>query len=151
MNAQPWAFVVIQDKARLQRYSDGAKRLIVQQTTTDAKAQRYATLLRDENFNVFYDAGTLIMICVTQRGPYSEADAWLAAENLMLTACDLGLGTCCVGFAVPLLNTREIKAELAIPDGALVVAPIIVGYPRAPSPAPPRAAPRVFSWLREPF
>jgi nitroreductase len=150
MNAQPWAFAIVQDRERLQRYSDDAKRLITQQTRADAKTRQYSALLRNQSFNVFYDAGTLIVICVAQRGPYSEADAWLAAENLMLTACDLGLGTCCVGFAVPLLNTPEVKAELAIPESAVVIAPIIVGYPRAQTPAPPRAAPRIFSWLRDP-
>lgn len=149
MNAQPWAFAVVQDRERLQRYSDAAKRLTLQQMTPDEKTRHYSTLLRNESFNIFYDAGTLILICVTEPAPYGEADCWLAAENLMLAACDLGLGSCCIGFAVSLLNTPEIKAELAIPAHARVVAPIIVGYPRAPTHAPPHAAPWVLSWLRD--
>jgi nitroreductase len=39
-----------------------------------------------------------------------------AAQNLMLAACGRGLGTCCVGFARPWLNLREVKSELAFPN-----------------------------------
>lgn len=42
------------------------------------------------------------------------ADCWLAAENLMLSACALGLGTCCIGSAIPALNSPEAKSELGI-------------------------------------
>lgn len=89
---------------------------------------------------------TLIVICARDGGPYVQADCWLAAENLMLAACDAGLGTCCIGFAIPVLNTVELKAELRIPADTAAVAPIIVGYPSGPVDAPARAEPRVLSW-----
>ena len=65
------------------------------------------------------------------------------AENLMLTACDAGLGTCCIGFAVPLLNTPEAKAEMAFPEAASAIAPIIVGYPSAVPSAVARNPPQI--------
>lgn len=80
-------------------------------------------------FCVFYDAGTLIVICAKPMGPFAVADCWLAAENLMLAACAMGLGTCCIGSAVPALNTVDAKAELGIPLDVTAVAPIIVGVP----------------------
>jgi len=69
------------------------------------EAAASARLLRDESFKVFYDAGTLIVICTTEQNHYAEADCWLSAQNLMLAACDLGLGTCPIGLSVPVLNT----------------------------------------------
>lgn len=147
MNAQPWVFAVVQDRATLQRYSDASKKLLLEGPMGDPKAGRYAELLRSETFDIFYDAGTLIAIGVEQRGPFTDADSWLAAENLMLTACDLGLGTCCIGFAVPLLNTDSVKRELGIPASGAVVAPIIVGHPSVKVPPVPRREPRISSWL----
>ena len=147
MNAQPWAFAIVQDAATLKRYSDRAKALLLA-AEPDTKTRHYRSMLQDENFNIFYDATTLIVICCKERGQYTAADCWLAAENLMLAACDMGLGSCPIGFAVPVLNDREIKQELCIPSNGEAVAPIIVGYPRQPSNAVPRAVPTVLSWIR---
>jgi nitroreductase len=94
------------------------------------------------------NAGTLVVIGSRERGTYTDADCWLAAENLMLAACEAGLGSCPIGFAVPLLNTRAAKEELRFPAAAIVVAPIILGYPRSAVPAPTRAEPQILSWTR---
>jgi nitroreductase len=104
-------------------------------------------VIKDEKFNIFYDASTLV-ICARDAGTYVQADCWLAAENLMLAACDVGLATCCIGFAIPVLNTPEVKAELQIPAEVASVAPIIVGYPNSTVAAPSRTEPRILSWLR---
>lgn len=147
MNAQPWAFAIVQDRAQLKRYSDRAKAMLLA-GAADPKTSRYTEILRDEHFNVFYDASTLVVICVDERGTYTDADCWLAAENLMLAACDVGLGTCPIGFAVPLLNTEEVMRELGIPREGAAIAPIIVGYPRAAMGREARREPRVLSWSR---
>ena len=66
-------------------------------------------------FCVFYDASTLIVICAKPMGPFVSADCWLAAENLMLAASALGLGTCCIGSAIPALNSPEAKPRAGDP------------------------------------
>ena len=66
----------------------------------------------------------------------------------MLAACAEGLATCCIGFAVEVLNEPEVKAELHSPTDGVAVAPIILGYPRGTTPAVPRAEPRIASWIR---
>ena len=147
MNAQPWGFAIIQDTARLKRYSDRAKALLLAMKP-EAKASQYRPMLQDETFNIFYDARTLVVICCKERSPYADADCWLAAQNLMLAACDMGLGSCPIGFAVPVLNERDVKQELRIPPNGAAVAPIIVGYPREPSRPVPRAQPTLFSWYQ---
>jgi hypothetical protein len=52
------------------------------------------------------------------------------------------------GFAVPPLNTRQVKEELKLPELAVVVAPIIVGHPRTTLPVVPRLQPRISAWIR---
>ena len=144
VHAEPWAFAVIQDRALLERYSMRAKELLLAQP--GPQAARLRDLVAAPGFNIFYDAGTLVVICARPLGPWVVADCWLAAENLMLAACAMGLGTCPIGFAVGLLNLPDIKAELGIPADVTAVAPLIVGVPRGQSPEVPRKPPLVLSW-----
>jgi nitroreductase len=154
MHLEPWAFVVVQDKERLRRYSDLAKAMLLDQgRTTDSMVRArdphphgHLAMLADPGFNIFYDAGTLVVICRKSGGAFADADCWLAAENLMLAATAEGLGTCCIGFAVAILNTADVKQELGIPDDGAAVAPIIVGVPSATPPSVPRKAPDILSW-----
>jgi nitroreductase len=66
----------------------------------------------------------------------------------MLAACALGLGTCCIGSAVPALNSPETKSELGIPAEVEIVAPIIVGVPSGPVLEASRRNPTIVSWTR---
>jgi nitroreductase len=148
MNRQPWLFSIVQDVAQLKRYSDRAKAMLLAQMSGDGKAKHYEDLLRSDSFNIFYDASTLVVIGTPERGPYTDADCWLAAQNLLLAAWDAGLGSCCIGFSIPVLNTPDVKAELGLPAGGAAVAAVILGYPSAtPSPVS-RAEPKIASWSR---
>jgi nitroreductase len=155
MHLEPWAFVVIQDKARLRRYSDRAKAMLLEQgRDTDSMVHAgdphphgHLAMLADPAFNIFYNAGTLVVICRKTGGAFADADCWLAAENLMLAATAKGLGTCCIGFAVSLLNQADIKRELGIPEAGAAVAPIILGVPSSTPAVVSRKAPDVLAWL----
>jgi nitroreductase len=154
MHAEPWAFVVVQDRAALKRYSEIAKGFWAKEVEKyrdlhlgESPAQSaFAEQFASPEFSVFYDAGTLIVICANTSRPFAVADCWLAAENLMLAACALGLGTCCIGSAVAALNTPTVKAELNIAADMEAVAPIIVGVPRELPPAVTRHEPQVLAW-----
>jgi nitroreductase len=148
MNRQPWLFSIVEDMAQLKRYSDRAKTMLLERMSGDAKAGHYAERLRSPAFNIFYDASTLIVIGVGERGDYTDADCWLAAANLMLAATDIGLATCPIGFAIPILNVLEVKKEIGLPPSGVAVAPILVGYPIASSAPVPRADAKVVSWSR---
>lgn len=149
LNTQPWSFAIVQDRELLQRFSDGAKRVALQHVAHDPKSAHYEALLRGEAFDVFHGASTLIVMSAVQPGAYGDAAVWLAAENLMLAACAIGLGTCCIGLAIPFLNTAELKAELSIPPTGRIVAAIAVGHPSGVQPTLPRAAPSIVCWLRD--
>ena len=155
MRLEPWAFVVIQDDATLKRYSDRAKaswaaELVkyrdLQVAVDEVTRSAFAARLASPDFSVFYDAGTLIVICSRSAGPFAASDCWLAAENLMLAACAMGLGTCCIGSAVPAFNTPEAKAEFGLPSDVTAVAPIIVGVPNGTAAPAARKDPDVLYW-----
>lgn len=148
IHQEPWAFVVVQDVNLLKRLSDRAKPLLVeeaQRAHRDRGGHRLE-IFESPDFNLFYDAGTLIVICGKSMGPYVVADCWLAAENLMLAACSMGLGSCVIGSAVLGLNTSEVKAELGIPTEISVIAPIIVGVPSGETSPSLRREPEVLAW-----
>jgi nitroreductase len=122
--------------------------MLLDQASTDPKTRHYGPRLSDPAFNIFYDASTLVVIGTKERGTYTDADGWLAAENLMLAACEAGLGSCPIGFAIPLLNTPQAKEELGFLASAAVVAPILLGYASVAAAPVPRAEPQILSWAR---
>jgi nitroreductase len=148
MHEEPWSFAVIQDKNLLNRLSDNAKELVRSeaQGSHSRHAKHSLELVNKSCFHVFYNAGTLIVICGKFQGPFVAADCWLAAENLMLAAFAKGLGTCVIGFAVSALNTPEWKAELKIPAEMTALAPIILGVPAGETPSVPRKQPEIVVW-----
>ena len=156
IHEEPWRFVIVQDTVILKRLSDRAKTLAVDEASRHhdllkapgaAPSRDMLSILAHPAFNIFYDASTLIVICGKALSQYVPADCWLAAENLMLAACAMGLGTCCIGFSIPILNTPMVKQELGIPLDVTAVAPIIVGYPKGPVPPVPRKPPEILTWV----
>ena len=157
MHREPWSFVVIQDRELMKRISDRAKTMAIAEVTAHSEllrapgatpSSRLPAHLSDSSFNIFYDAGTLIVICGKQIDSFVTADCWLAAENLMVGASAIGLGTCCIGFALPALHTPEIKRELGIPDDTDAVAAIILGIPQGQAQVVPRKPPQILRWFK---
>ncbi|HEY1232724.1 MAG TPA: nitroreductase family protein [Candidatus Binatia bacterium] len=148
VHEEPWVFVIVQDTALLKSLSDRAKKIFAAQAedTHPGQARRLREMISDPNFNIFYDASTLIIICAKPEGIFVAADCWLAAENLLLAAYGMGLGSCVIGFAVPALNTAEIKAELGIPPECSAIVPIIVGVPTGDTPRSTRKEPEILTW-----
>jgi len=143
MNIQNWAFGVITDPARLKDYSDKVKAELMKHVDEWEWLSRYKEMISDPNYHVFYHAPALVVIYSKSFGTLGEINCCLAAENLMLAACDMGLGTCWIGFATELLNQPEMKKELGVPEEYTAVAPIIVGHPAGDVPEVPRNAPEV--------
>jgi len=146
MNAQPWAFYVVQDKHLLKTWSDRAKIVYLAQAPPTDLPEPYRQILSDPAFNIFYDAPALILICAKPGGMVPAEDCSLAGQTLMLAAYGHGLGTCPIGFARAWLNRPEVKLELGIPAAYEPVLPIIVGYPREIPPPRERRTPEILAW-----
>ena len=148
VHEEPWAFAIIQDAKALKRLSDRAKPLFVEEAHR-AHLDRGGHALEifgRPDFNLFYNAGTLIVIGATTTGPFIAADCWLAAENLMLAAAAMELGSCVIGSALPALNNAGVKTEIGIPADFTAIAPIIVGHPSGDTPPTPRKEPKILLW-----
>ena len=149
MHEEPWAFTVIQDRKLLRELSDAA-RVEARKDLENQPAghmKHRPKMLDDPDFNIFYNAGTLVIIWARPMGPFASADCWLAAENLMLAACGMGLGSCVIGLSLGALRLPEWKARLGVHERMTPVAPIILGVADQPPPPVPRKPPEILSWL----
>ena len=146
MNRQPWSFVVVKDRALLDRCADRAKAHVLASLVPGSPLAHYRDHLASRDFHVFYNAPALVVICATATDHMAAQDCCLAAQNLMLAAHARGLGTCWIGFAESWLNQPTGKKELGIPFHHVPVAPIIIGHPHA-VPAPPERRNPDISWF----
>ena len=154
LGQEPWAFVIIQDKILLKNLSDYAKPLFLNQIHQhhqhhSKQAQHKLDLFNRPDFNIFHDANTLIVICGKKNAPFFTADCWLAAENMMLAACAMNLGSCVIGSALSAFEVPEVRTKLRIPDSYSAVAPIVIGYPDEKNTPSSRKSPVVFSCISE--
>lgn len=157
MHVEPWLFVVVQDRDALKRCSDVARATILEQPhvykdlhdpSPTPKNGGFLKALGSPDFNIFYNAGTLVLVCARMTNTFVAADCWLAAGHLMLAAAALGLGTCCIGSALPAVNSAAVKALFGVPADVTAVVAIIVGV-SAHAPAPTtRQPPQILSWLK---
>jgi nitroreductase len=140
INIQPWKFTIITSKEEMKRLSDIAKPLLIR-SLPDVGDEGLVGLKRrlsDPKYNIFYNAPLLIFVSGA-KGRFDIYDCSMAAQNMMLAAYSLGIGSCWIGTAVGLAKDTKIKAELGVPEDHEVHAAIIFGYPKDGFPqAPPK-------------
>jgi nitroreductase len=129
------AFVVVEGPKRLAELGERAK--------AHARANRPPgsgwDWVDNPDFNVFWNAPALIVICASPAAPDTDWDCCRAGQTLMLSAHARGLGSCWVGAPLAWLGSPEGAAAVGIPEGFAPVAPILVGWPAITS--PPREVP----------
>lgn len=146
VNQQPWTFTIVRDQLILDSISQKAKLHMLQIMQGTPQEADFRSRLIDPAFHIFYHAPVLILISAINTGLSIVEDCSLAAENLMLSAYDGGLGSCWIGFAQSYLNTPEGKALIHIPESWVPVAPIIVGHAKSMPPFVARKEP-VIRWV----
>lgn len=146
MNEQPWAFVIVQDPKLLTRWSERIKAHVLKRLKPGSVLAKYRDMLASSEYHVFHQAGTLIIICAKPGAHNGVEDCSLAAQNLMLAAHAMGLGTCPIGFARPWLSRAGIKRSIGIPASYVPVFPVVVGYPRGEAAAVARNEPEILVW-----
>lgn len=89
----------------------------------------------------FYDAPTVITLFAPKQFLYSVNDCSVAAENMMLAAASLGIGSCLIGagwesFADPYGNATLVA--WGVRTDYYAVCHVVLGYPREESPPLPK-------------
>ncbi len=134
-NAQPWHFLVVQDRDLIRRFAPlyreawWAKRADAGITDSgDERLQtpvmRSARRLADE----IGEASLLILLCATAQGAGAAASVIPSVQNLLLAARALGIGGN-ITTLHPSVDQR-VKALFNIPEPAQVVYCVPMGYPK---------------------
>lgn len=147
MNLQPWAFAVLLNRERIEGYAKRAKDWLLASLSQTAYEPSIRHMLEDRKYVLFYHAPALVVVLAKSSGTQAAEDCCLAAENLMLSARNEGLGSCWIGLARPWLDLPTTKTELKLPERYHVVAPIVLGHPKA-WPESHGRKPAEIRWLR---
>lgn len=137
MNMQPWAVRVVDAPD----FIEGVTAIAVEQMPQ---------LKEQEGFrNFFRNAPTVAFIACPEESYSGEYDCGLLSENMMLSAWSMGIGSCCLGSVVPVMNSDAAKPyleRLNLPEDYKLMVAIAFGYPASDDviTAPKRDASKAF-------
>ena len=142
MNAQPWEVRIVDNP----EFIEGCTKLFVERMKQDP---RRAKMVEDPSFrNMFRNAPTVVFIAIND-GRFSSIDCGLMAQNMMLAAKSLGIGSVALGSPVDFFQS-EVAAEyynkLDIPDTHTLALVLGFGYPDESPDAKPRDESKV-RWI----
>ena len=141
-NSQPWQFIVITNKKTIQDLSMHVKneirkvlkrRFLYQLFLPDLKNRDslrslYGLSMVKKDV-VFHDAPVLIFI-VTKKAAFNTESCACCAENMMLAAHALGIGSCWIGFAHFLGLNKNVLADIGVPKEMHIASSLVFGYPK---------------------
>ena len=120
MNMQPWAVRVVDAPD----FIEGVTNIALEQNPE---------LKEQESFrNLFRNAPTVAFIACPVESYSGEFDCGLLSENMMLAAWSMGIGSCCLGSVVPVMNSEAAKPyleRLQLPKEYKLMLAIAFGYP----------------------
>jgi nitroreductase len=122
----------------MKRFSDTAKKALLQTLpdVADEGLEGFKSALKNPQYNIFYSAPLLVFISGAQ-SQFAVNDCSMAAQNMMLAAYTVGIGSCWIGTAALSANTPKGKTDLGVPEDNQVYAAIIFGYPKGGFPKAP--------------
>jgi nitroreductase len=143
-NRQPCRFIIIRNRKKIEQLSSESKRNLLADLARNPglPLKQYEAMLRDETFNVFYNAPCLVYVIGPRDLHSLEVDCGLAAAYFMFSAVSRGLGTCWIGLGAN-IRDRSVLTEIGVPDDCRIVAPVILGYPVSIPPASERRSPEI--------
>ncbi len=146
---QPWAFVVVQDQTFLNKVSDYCKPLMISlmKDAHDGMSDKFRSLLESLDYSIYYHAPAVIMVVGKTNSRFREIDTSLCAQNMMLAAHALGIGSCWIGSTEVAYENKELMAGFGIPEGYSPIGTIVFGYP-AERPESHDKHPAKVTWVR---
>jgi len=142
-NWQPWRFVIVTNKNLISRISKKIRKklkrlsiffplgkLFIKELRTKRAIDFIDKLKHTDEDIIYYNAPLLILVFADKKNRFTTIDCSLAAQNMMLAAQSLGIGSCYIGFSKLIENDRKIFSELKIPKNFRIICSLIFGYPQ---------------------
>jgi nitroreductase len=122
-NDQSCFFSVIQNRGLIEELSEGSKKEMQK-----APIDWVARLGKNEKYNIYYDAPTVVIVAAKRDAISPAADACAAIENILIAAQSLGIGSCWIGFTRYFFTVPERYTKVMIPDGYVVHYGVALGF-----------------------
>lgn len=171
-NGQPWKFIVVTDrelsdkidrkcadvtnkihwlyngKERWRRMSVSLLSLL-QPSKWDQRPISAMQKIKQSNGCITFNAPVVIHLLKDKRGiSHPDIDVAIAAQNLVLAAHALGLGTCYIGFIASTIKyAPAVRKMLGIDYPYELVTSICVGYPKVKQDKPVPRGPVPVEWI----
>jgi len=136
-NLQPWHFTVVQNKDLMKELNVESKKCFA-----DSDDEMFRQMANNKNFDIFYNAPSIIVVSGERSDTISQIDCAAATENMILAAESLGIGTCWIGLVTFLFRSEkavEYAKKLEIPEGHEPYYALTLGYKKI---ADPKVKPR---------
>ena len=108
-NDQPWHFTVIQEKELIDYMNVETKK-----NMRNAPIDWLQNMGKNEKLHIYHDAPTVIVFSGRNDALAPLMDCCAAAQNMLLAANSLGIGSCWVGLAKFFFQNPENAAELIL-------------------------------------
>ena len=160
LNTQPWKFVVITDKKLIVELSLAIRkfikrlypllpflRLFIKELKDDMIVGAIRKTATSSDDTVFYGAPALVIIASDRKDHWVAVNCALAAQNMMLAAYSLGIGSCFIGRGDVIERRKRLLKKVGIEKGYKIQASMIFGYVKDdPKSAPHRKSDNILSW-----
>lgn len=125
-NQQPWHFTIIQNKDFINHMN-----VVSKETARHSESEYLKKLGNNDQFHVFYNAPVVIIVSGDESAMSPRLDTAAAAENMLIAAESLGLGSCWVGMLRLCVNGevgKPIVEKFNLPEGYLPYFAVVIGH-----------------------
>ena len=127
VNSQNWHFTVIQDAELISWMDNKIKEYLPPRFVSSYKERNGGR----EDFNMFYNAPTLILISGDAKDSWTESNCGYAVQNMCLAAQSVGVASIIIGVTRFMFNGPDADTyakELGVPDGYRPLYTVCFGY-----------------------
>lgn len=121
-NAQPWKFIIVEDRDLRYKIADATSNRLLSINHFTKQAPLHIIIV-EEQANFSSSIGSFF-----KKKHFPHIDIGIVAEHICLAAADEGLGSCMIGW----FDEKKIKEILHIPSSRSVVLDIVLGYSTQP-------------------
>ncbi|NQT06938.1 MAG: nitroreductase family protein [Candidatus Omnitrophica bacterium] len=149
LNRQAWKFIPIDNKELISELSGIATKRVKMLYKLSPLLKPFMKDLKDERFlntikktaenpgdTVFYGAPLVVFVAGDTGFSDARTDCHLAAQNMMLAAYSMGIGSCFIGRGRAIPKKIFLK-KIGLPPSYNIDACVIFGYPKAFPKTPP--------------
>ena len=145
VNSQARHLTVVQDRSLIEKLN-----CWVAEVVDKSEDPHMADVKKWSGGRYFSNAPTLIVVSAPKDDRWGHVNAAIAAQNIVLAAESLGIGSCWNGMILALLMSpklQECVGTLALPEGYVPANAVTLGYRASAVPPAPERKPNLVNYI----